>query len=427
MRRAVALVLLCLIAALAAPAVAQSPAPSTPTSPPRPTPGTDASPTGLGWMPVSLEVPDGHWLTDLTPWAGGFAALESDNDDDKYALWTSSDGSTWDRGPLPQGVDNGRLVALGEHVYLQEFRGRGESQELRIRTWRTSDGRRWQDQGLFVWHLPASVGDAWHIVSRDVVAAPDRLVMFGTIEPCCGSGGSVPLGTKYASIATTSGREHVPLAGLAIWTSPDGAEWTRRSNRGLRDPETGDNAWLAHVAGVADGVLATSATADTLWASPDGGSWGSMGSLPPGYRGSLGSYGLVTVDGRVIVSFDVEGRDNAIEVWLRDADGEWTRSLRESWTSLSSLVASGRLVIAAGRSRSGLESWPRILVSADGGASWDPDLSWSGAPDGCARDLATDATRLVLFGCDDGPDTILEPGAPTLWHANVPLTRRGRP
>jgi hypothetical protein len=371
-------------------------------------------------MPVSLEVPDDHWLTDLTPWAGGFAALESDNDDEKYALWTSSDGSTWDRAPLPEGVDNGRLVALGDHVYLQEFRGRGESQELRIRTWRTSDGRRWQDQGLFVWHLPASVGDAWHIVSRDVVAAPDRLVMFGTIEPCCGSGGSIPLGTKYASIATATAREHVPLAGLAIWTSPDGADWTRRSNRDLRDAETGDNAWLTHVSGVADGILATSATDDMLWASPDGGRWEPMGPLPPGYEGGLGSHGLVTVEGQVIVSFDIEGPGDRVEAWLRDADGGWTRSLRESWTSLGSLVASGRLVIAAGRSRSGLESWPRILVSTDGGATWDPDLSWSGTPGGCARDLAANGTRLVLLGCDDGPDTILEPGAPTLWHADLP-------
>ena len=33
-------------------------------------------PGGLGWTPVTLELPDAHWLTDLTDWAGGFTALE---------------------------------------------------------------------------------------------------------------------------------------------------------------------------------------------------------------------------------------------------------------------------------------------------------------------------------------------------------------
>jgi hypothetical protein len=393
---------------------ARSPAPSapTPTTAPLPSPGTEASPTGLGWAPVSLSLNDGHWLTGLTAWAGGFAALESDDDDVLFALWTSPDGEEWTRAALPDGVDNGRLVALGDHVYLQESRGRGDSQELRIRTWRTGDGREWQRQGLFEWHLPKSVGDEWRIVTPFLVAAPDRLVLVGEVEPCCGTGGSVPLGSRYASIKMAVYPERIPLRRLVIWTSPDGERWTRQSNADLREPISG-NAWITDAAGVPGGVLATrGSTDDGLFTSPDGSAWESIGPLPPGYKFGP-SLGLAATDGRVIVSFDAEGPSNTLEVWVRDDGGSWILTLQAAFTTTDALVAHGQLVVASGLSYDGVaESWPRIFVSTDGGATWDPELSWSGARGGCARDLATDGTRLVLFGCDDG--------VPTLWYAEVP-------
>jgi hypothetical protein len=209
--------------------------------------------------------------------------------------------------------------------------------------------------------------------------------------------------------------DRLPLRGLVIWTSPDGERWTRQSNADLREPVSG-NADVTDVTGTPVGVLVSRSSGDDgLFASPDGSGWGSMGPLPPGYRGG-GSLGLVTADDRVVVSFDAEGPlPNTLEVWIRDVDGGWTRSLHEPRTTTDALVAAGQLVVTAGRSYdSVLEDWPRILVSTDGGASWDPDLSWSGARGGCTRDLATDGTRLVLFGCYDG--------APTLWYADVPAT-----
>ncbi len=393
---------------------ARAPAPSapTPTTAPLPSPGTEASPTGLGWAPVSLSLTDGHWLTGLTAWAGGFAALESDDDDVLFALWTSSDGTRWQSTALPEGVDNGRLVALGDHLYLQESRGRGDPQEVRIRTWRTDDGQGWRRQGLFEWHLPKSVGDEWRIVTPFLVAAPDRLVMFGEVVPCCGTGGSVPLGSKYASIMTAVYPERIPLRGLVIWTSPDGERWTRQSNADLREPISG-NAWITDAAGVPGGVLATrGSTDDGLFASPDGSAWESIGPLPPGYKFGP-SLGLAATDGRVIVSFDAEGPNNTLEVWVRDDGGSWILTLQAAYTTTDALVATGQLVVASGLTYDGVaDSWPRIFVSTDGGATWDPDLSWSGARGGCARDLATDGARFVLLGCEEG--------SPTLWYADVP-------
>jgi hypothetical protein len=311
-------------------------------------------------------------------------------------------------------VDNGRLVALGDHLYLQEFRGRGDDpQDLRIRTWRTSDGRQWQDQGLFGWRMPRWVSDDWRIVVPHVVAAPDRLVMFGEVEPCCGTGGGVPLGSRYASITTAVYPERVPLRKLVIWTSPDGERWTRQSNADLREPVSG-NAWITDATGTPQGVLVTRrSTEEGLFASSDGNGWESMGPLPFGYKEGP-SLGLVTADDRAIVSFDAEGPSgNTLEVWLRDHAGSWTRTLHEPWTTTDALVAAGLLVVTAGQSHyAGEESWPRIMVSTDGGATWDPELSWTGARGGCTRDLATNGERLVLFGCYEG--------APTLWHADVP-------
>lgn len=405
------------IALATVPVVASSPVPatSTPTTAPQPSPGTGTSPTGLGWIPVSLGLPDARWLTDLTAWAGGFAALESDDDDDLFALWTSPDGAAWERASLPDGVEGGLIVALQGDLYLLEPRGRGDSQELRVRTWRTADGERWQRQGLFEWHMPRSVSDDRRIGLTHVVAAPDRLVMFGDVDPCCGVGGSIPLVSRYASTLVAAAPEQVPLHGLVIWTSRDGAQWTRQSNRDLRVPEWGGNAWVTDVAGVPDGVLLTRASADgEVFHSPDGSTWESMGPLPPGYS-DLGSR-LAIADGRVVVSFEArEPSGHILEAWLRSPDGTWMRSLREPSTAGDGLVATGSLVVAATTGYdAGADTWPRLFVSTDGGATWDPGLSWSGPRGGCTRDLATDGARLVLFGCDEG--------TPTLWHADVPPT-----
>jgi hypothetical protein len=398
---------------------AQSPAVPTPSPAPRPTPGTEPSPTGLGWVPVSLNIPGERWLTDLTAWAGGFAALESDHDGDLFALWTSPDGAVWERAPLPRGVYGGRIVGLRNDLYLVEPRDRG-AQDLRIRTWRTNDGRAWHRQGLLDWRLPPSLGDDWRVGLAHIVAITDRLVVFGAVEPCCGAGGGVPLGTKYALIGGDASSVRVPLGGLVIWTSPDGKRWTRRSNRNLRDPESGDNAWV-HPYGLPGGILAVRLTTDdALFASPDGVGWESIGPLPPEYEGT-GPVELVTTDANVVMAFDDEAE--TLEVWLRGADGAWTQTLHEPSILMTGLVAAGTLVIVTGqRYDPGSDSWPRIIVSTDGGASWDPDLSWSGVPGGCVHEPAADGTRLVLLSCDDGRDTDPEPGTTTLWYADVPST-----
>jgi hypothetical protein len=248
---------------------------------------------------------------------------------------------------------------------------------------------------------------------RHVAATPDRLVMVAEVVPCCGTGGSLPFVSKYASITTAVYPERLPLRGLVIWTSPDGAEWTRQSNADLREPVSG-NAYITDLAGTSDGLLATGASTDeALFGSSDARGWESMGPLPPGYKAGP-SLGLAAADGRVIASFDAEGAaGNTLEVWVRDDAGSFIRTLQEPYTTTDALVATGPLVVTAGQSHdAGDESWPRIFVSTDGGATWDPGLSWTGARGGCTRDLATDGTRLVLFGCYEG--------APTLWYADVP-------
>jgi hypothetical protein len=81
------------------------------------------------------------------------------------------------------------------------------------------------------------------IVTPFLVAAPDRLVMLGEVEPCCGTGGSVPLayrprqragdgGWPRGGLLRGAGADRAHPGGLAQIPRRDVGALTARTNDG---------------------------------------------------------------------------------------------------------------------------------------------------------------------------------------------------
>jgi hypothetical protein len=421
-RASLALLAASLVVSMPVPVGAQSP--STPSSSPiatpayPPPPGTTTAPGGLAWRPVPLDLREDRWLSQLTVWSGGLVALEKDEDDRAYATWTSPDGVGWARSRLPSALRGAtRLVDLRAALYLFVPMSDGDSTRLRMRIWRSSDGTDWRPAGWFRWRIAARHRGVWRVGFAHIAAAPDRLVLFVAIDACCGTGGGIPTASRSASLAEVS-RTRVPHEGVAIWTSRTGRHWVRRSNEAFRE-DTGV-AWVTDVRQTPDGLLATRMGAgSSLLASTDGIRWVSRGSLPSQYTWS-GSEGLLQVDGSVMVVSDDEGpggraMGNRLGAWLSEPDGSWTRVLDLQAAVSHAQVAVARTVIVVGRSWDGpATDWPWLLVSLDGGRSWDPGLSWSGARGGCLGDIVALARRVVMRDCSDSP--------PGLWVTDLPVS-----
>ncbi|MET0771882.1 MAG: hypothetical protein ABWZ82_02260, partial [Candidatus Limnocylindrales bacterium] len=74
------------IALSAAPSLVPGPSPSPSVSPVAtpawpPLPGDSSTPGGLPWEPVSLDLPEGRWLSQFSAWRGGLAAIEKGDED----------------------------------------------------------------------------------------------------------------------------------------------------------------------------------------------------------------------------------------------------------------------------------------------------------------------------------------------------------
>lgn len=399
----------------AVPEASPSPTPvATPAWPPPP--GDSSIPGGLPWRPVTLGLVNGRWLSALTEWAGGLVAVERDEDDRAYAVWTSADAMTWQRSRLPRHLrDAWRLVPFRDQLYLFDSMPREGSVRLALRVWRSRDGATWRRAGDFRWSLPKRHDGIWRTSFAYIGATPERLVLFVVIDGCCGSGGSLPPGARFASLMAAAATR-TPHQGLAIWTSTTGARWERGSNEAFQGPD--GLARTDDLYQTPRGLQAVSQASEvSILESTDGIEWIMSGSLPP--RASwYGSSGLADVDGSLMVASDDEGPGsravgNRLGVWLLEADGSWTRTIDIQPAFTDSLVSVGRTVVMAGASWSTWQRWPWIKVSHDGGRTGDEGSSWTGAWDGCVGGLVALGQRVVLGDCTDDPVTF--------WVTDLPV------
>ena len=98
------------------------------------------------------------------------------------------------------------------------------------------------------------------------------------------------------------------------------------------------------------------------------------------------------------------GCGNRIGGWRLDQGAtEWTEVFDRQAGVVHGLAAAGSLVIVTGRGWCTAADWGWTLVSTDGGRTWDPDLSWTGAQFTCVADVAIAAGVAVMLGCpEDG-------------------------
>jgi hypothetical protein len=352
----------------------------------------------------------------MTVWSGGVVGVERDGDDRAYAIWTSSDGVAWQRSRLPRHLrDASWMVPFRDQLYLFEAMPREGSVRLAMRVWRSPEGSRWRRAGDFRWSLPKRYEGIWRTSFGFIGATPERLVLFVGVDGCCGSGGDVPARSRFATISAMSAMR-IPHQGLAIWSSTTGARWVRRSNEAFRGP---DGRVSIHDLWTMPGALRAVSESSTvsILETRDGIEWSALATLPP-TAGWYGSNGLTEVDGSVMVAADDEGPGsravgNRLGVWLLEPDGSWTRTIDVQPGFTGSLIAVGRTVIMAGASWSTSQRWPWIMVSLDGGRTWDHGSSWTGAPSGCLGNLVALGQRVVMGDCSEGEVT--------LWVTDLPV------
>jgi hypothetical protein len=200
--------------------VATSPRPQPSTGSADPTPGITTAPTapaiaqGYRWRPLDLGQFGGVSLQSVTtsPNAGLLAIgtwLNSDAPDGAPrhpTIWTSADGTTWERQPESRAFLSRRErwmetvldVVASDHgfvaVGVEEF---DDASSADAAAWFSPDGASW---------TRAPVEDAVGRTMDQVVATPD---------------GFVAIGEAGYDFHAGFG------AGTAIWTSTDGASWTR--------------------------------------------------------------------------------------------------------------------------------------------------------------------------------------------------------
>ena len=186
-----------------------------------------------------LELPGFGAFTDVADGPGGHVAVGLV--DTGREMWSSSDCRHW----APTGID-ATAVTAGGPGYVAA----GPTGEV----WGSADGRTWSHLG----DIP--LAGAANAAVIDVAARPGRIVAVGTTEGI-----------------------------QAIWTSPDGAVWTRvdpLEAAGFGFPY--GSGQMNAVAASADGFVAVGQQWDSvpIWTSADGVHWAHTGpSIYPGLSG----------------------------------------------------------------------------------------------------------------------------------------------
>lgn len=394
------------------------------------TPGTELTPSGLDWQAVTdIVVTDGVRLSNITAWAGGFVAVEWRRQPPhgvrEAAIWRSADGRTWKRSRLPSRVQHiwELLPFQGGLVLASQSRGY-DRDGFALDIWRSTDGAVWRRIGEVGAPRPVGLGDEWRIWPTALVATAGHLSLIAMVAWSIGSGGSTPFGSRIASIGDLALTLPTHQDLLLGWTSLDGAEWVRRPVTGILDAEGHGSIDL--VMSTPEGLRAIRIGGrQVVLASRDGLTWRNVAPLPRDYEWG-GSEGLLWADGAPLLISDSgkqegsEGCGNRLGTWWLGDDGGWDEVLDRQPAFVYGAAAEGTSLVLVGYSWCrGDDEWAWILVSSDGGRTWDPGLSWTGAPGSCLYEVAIRDRTVVMLGC--APDQAAPATAvPAIWTADLP-------
>ena len=365
---------------------------------------------GLDWQPAAgPALEQGASLVRPTAWAGGFAVVERPRTGDKqtpHAVRTSADGRSWERTVLPRGVRNVYwLEPFRDGLVLVSARHRGYTPDrFRLDTWRSADGLTWRRVGSVAASLPERLKREryWSIVPVEFIATDRGLTLLASVVYSVGAGGS----SRDATIVVAGGtsapvRARTRPARLWGWTSRDGSEWDRRRVSGVVASDGYGFVKDATRAGTR--IIAIRGNGQAILSSRNGLRWRVEARHPSDF-GDGGSEELLwTSDGVLLLGDNraEEGSEacgNRLGAWRLDEDGTWVETLDRQPAFVHGAAADGATVLVAGRSWCAGE-WAWIIGSADGGRTWDPDLSWIGPTGSCRGEVAIAAGTAVVVDC----------------------------
>jgi hypothetical protein len=232
----------------------------------------------------------------------------------------------------------------------------------------------------------------------------DRIVALETFtqQPCCGSSSGFTL---------IANRDYPPDETFT-WTSDDGRAWARHRTQGFRP--SGEH--RGHQVTQGRGELLA------LWGRPtyaigrttDGIRWRTIGHHPERLDLDSGMQLLARSNDELVLGGTAWGAgdsDETFALW-RSSDGEdWQRTYARADGSPGSMVASGRIVIVAGNDQDARyldadppPDLPWLMVSRDGGRTWDQSLGWTGDTDWCLDSLTASRDTVVLDARCATPD-----------------------
>ena len=237
--------------------------------------------------------------------AGGLADYDHDPDTANAALWTSRDGQEWHR--VAHGKDLFRVAGTeGIHAVTAGRRGlvAAGSDGGKIAVWRSSDGATWsrlRHNGLLFGRDQVM----WSLVAR--------------------AAGFVAVGYQDRDEATDGGH-------AVVWTSRDGARWSRKALRqALR---TSFEAVAARGATLIAVGTANNAGFDAaVWTSNDGEQWRQVraGNAVFGGPGNQLAYGVAIGNKRVVVV--------GADYWNGPRPAAWSASRASGSAKLSSKLS----------------------------------------------------------------------------------------
>jgi hypothetical protein len=301
---------------------------------------------GLRWSRVAHDpgVLGGDWsMSGVTAGGPGLVAVGHDwSFGGDAAVWVSPDGFEWSRVSSDEEIFNPEGTVAMDAV--------------------SAGGPGLVAVGSRVWTSPD--GLAWSLVP-DVEGIFERADMTGVTA---GGPGVVAVGVD---------RSVGPGRVAAVWTSPDGVEWSRVEH----DEGVFGGLGACTMAGVATGgpglvaVGACAAGADgedqvaAVWISPDGLTWSRVAHDPDAFDGP-GTHAMNAVvaggPGLVAVGANVLGRDDGVAVVWTSPDGlTWSRVPHdetafgdgEKATRMLAVTAGGPGLVAVGSADT--EEWVR--------------------------------------------------------------------
>lgn len=342
----------------------------TATTAPTPTTQAPVAPVGvtepMAWSRVALGVvtAQGEMTTVIHGGpgliAGGFASID---DESTAAIWTSADGSTWERVPHDAAVFGGEEapsindLAAGDTGYVAV----GSNGRDGI-AWTSSDGYVWE-------RVPQSasfVGEGW--VNMNSVTY--------------GSGGYVAVGYE-----SQSDNEAMIDRGV-VWVSPDGVTWERIDSELFNDAVMMNDVAANDTGYVAVGLDWTPLPFHPgVWISPDGRNWNQIDFTDDDGMAYFMQSVAVADDSIVaagtsdpFMAIPEQDGDGSVVMWISEDATVWTRVPdnpaligAQHGAYLCAVAVSRDQIVAVGefKPKSASLSQAVVWASDDAGSTWN--------------------------------------------------------